>query len=531
MLGNTEPCGQGPPAGVEPPQSLKGRTGHDQAEPPAGQMPSRRLVGALPLAAVIVVGVVLRTLVWWPPHNLSGVLEYDDGVYYAAARLLLDGYLPYSDFTIVHPPAVSLVLLPAAVLGYLFGDPVGMAAGRVEMQVIVALNILLVHRLAGRLPGDPATSNRRALVAAGLYALMPNAVVAEQTILLEPLATCACLVAVWLLLRRHEPSRFELVAAGFFLVTAVALKLFALAYIAAVIGYLLWTRNMKSLLPLGAGGAFGAAVVVAPFVISAPADAWHDVVVTQLRRPHNPFVLDGVDRIVDMVGLRAVAVPVALVLLALLAAATLRRFDPLIALWAAVAGITGLAFATSPTYFTHYGESLGPAIAFLVSRLLVIRKGVLLVTAFAVTFAIGAGTQLGDLRGQGDLRALMAEIPDGACVYSDAISLPLAADVYTAPTDRCPSYVDGRGVALTQNTDWDNRVSFYPAGFIADKRWQQANVEQMRHADYLLLRHPPATFPEWDAATRAYALSHFTLAIDHSDGRQPFVLWRRTAPG
>jgi hypothetical protein len=52
---------------------------------------------------VVVVGVALRTLVWWPSHNLFGVLEYDDGVYYAAARLLLDSYLPYSDFSIVHP--------------------------------------------------------------------------------------------------------------------------------------------------------------------------------------------------------------------------------------------------------------------------------------------------------------------------------------------------------------------------------------------------------------------------------------------
>ena len=119
-----------------------------------------------------VVGVALRTLVWWPSHNLFGVLEYDDGVYYAAARLLLDSYLPYSDFSIVHPPGVSLVLLPAAVFGYLLGDTIGMVAGRVEMQLVVALNIVLVYRLAALLPGDRVTRSRRALVAAALYAVM-----------------------------------------------------------------------------------------------------------------------------------------------------------------------------------------------------------------------------------------------------------------------------------------------------------------------------------------------------------------------
>ena len=69
-----------------------------------------------------------------------------------------------------------------------------------------------------------------------------------------------------------------------------------------------------------------------------------------------------------------------------------------------------------------------------------------------------------------------------------------------------------------------------PDGFVADKLWQEANVEQMRHADYLLLRYSPPTFPEWDGSTRAYVLGHFTLAVRHPNGRQPFELWKRTTP-
>ena len=85
--------------------------------------------------------------------------RYDDGVH-TASRLLLDGYLPYSDFSIVHPPGVSLVLLPAAVFGYLLGDPIGMVAGRFEMQLVAALNIVLVigsphsSPVTGRLAAD-----------------------------------------------------------------------------------------------------------------------------------------------------------------------------------------------------------------------------------------------------------------------------------------------------------------------------------------------------------------------------------------
>jgi alpha-1,2-mannosyltransferase len=485
---------------------------------------------ALPLAAVVVVGVALRTLVWWPSHNLFGVLEYDDGVYYAAARLLLDGYLPYSDFSIVHPPGVSLVLLPAAVVGYFLGDPIGMVAGRVQMQLVVALNIVLVYRLAALLPGDPGTRSRRALVAAGLYAVMPNAIVAGQTILLEPLATCACLAAVWFLLRQDQPRRVDLVTCGMFLVVGVSLKLFALAYVAAVVGYLLWTRRPGWLLPLAGGGLLAMAVVIAPFVVSAPARAWHDVVVTQLSRARNSFVPVGLDRVVNMVGLAGVTIPLALVLIALLVVISFRRFDPQAGLWVSVLVITVLAFATSPTYFSHYGEFLGPAVALLVSRALDIRRGALIAMAFAVAFVIDTGVSLSDLRGQEDLRAATSAIAHGSCVYTDSISLPLMAGVYTAPSPLCPSYVDGRGVALTQNTTWDNRVNFYPNGFVTDKCWQEANVEQMTHADYLLLRFPPPTFPEWDGSTRAYVLSHFTLAERHRNDRQPFELWKRTTP-
>src|SRR5438445_7887326 len=100
----------------------------------------------------MVVAIALRTYPWWLSNNLLGVLEYDDGVYYAAARLLLHGRLPYSSFTIVHPPGLSLLLAPAALLGNAFGDDVGMAAGRVEMQLFAVANIGLVYLLARRLP-------------------------------------------------------------------------------------------------------------------------------------------------------------------------------------------------------------------------------------------------------------------------------------------------------------------------------------------------------------------------------------------
>src|SRR6185295_17943332 len=135
------------------------------------------------------------------------------------------------------------------------------------------------------------------------------------------------------LLRHDQPTRVDLVACGMFLGAGVSLKLFALAYVVVVVGYLLWARRPGWLIPLAGGGLLAMAMVIAPLVASAPARAWHDVVVTQLGRPRNPFVPDGLDRVGHMMGLADIPIPVALVLIVLLVVVSLRRFDPQVGLW------------------------------------------------------------------------------------------------------------------------------------------------------------------------------------------------------
>ena len=491
-----------------------------------------------PLLGIMALAVVLRTLVWWPRHNFFGVLEYDDGVYYVASKLLLAGRLPYSDFTIVHPPGLSLLLLPAAAVGDLLGDAAGMAAGRIEMQLFVLANIALIYRLGRLLPLQ--SGSRVPLLAAGLYALMPNAVSAGHTILLEPLVTFACLLGSWLLFRPPSPGRGRLFLAGFCFAAGTGLKLFAGAYVLAAVVTLLAAKRYRALGSVVLGGVAGTVLLLVPFFLADPRAAWHDVVVTQLSRPTNPSVPHGLDRIASTVGFGYATVPLGLLLLVAIALGTVlawrRTRSPQLLYWAVFAVPVLLAFSGSPTYFLHYGEFLGPAVALLASQLAVLggrmRWPQLALAAVVVVFGIGTGVAATDVRGQPDLRALAAaHVPDHACVYYDAVSLALAAEVYQPSSPTCPSYVDGRGVALTQNTDWPNRTSFYPAGFVADTAWQLATVAQMRASQFLLLRHDPTDFPEWDTATREYAVTHFAVVARHRGGRQPFELWQRVRPG
>ena len=96
--------------------------------------------------------------------GLTGILAYDDGVYYSAADGLLSGRLPYRDYLLLHPPGITLVLAPFAALGRLVGeDPVGLAAARLAFMLLGATSAVLVWAVARA--GLPARrAGRRARV-------------------------------------------------------------------------------------------------------------------------------------------------------------------------------------------------------------------------------------------------------------------------------------------------------------------------------------------------------------------------------
>lgn len=482
----------------------------------------RRLLGL-----VIAAAVALRAYPWTQPHTLLGVMEVDDGVYYGAAKMLLHGLVPYRDFVIVHPPLTSVLLLPFAALGSAYGDPAGLASARVALLVVGIANVLLVHRLALRLP--VARPREVALAAAALYAVMPDAVVAEHTVLLEPLVNLFCLLAVLCLLRRAT-RRWALIA-GVLLVAGCGVKLFAGVYVLGVLAWLLVSRRRDQLLGVVAGLVLGTAVLILPFFVLAPSALLRDVVVTQLSRPADNTA-GGLVYLLDQLLPHLLSL---LVLLALLAAViqagrVVERRHPGSpdSLWVIVAGLGLVAFATSASYFPHYTAFLVPPFGLLLAQV-VARGGTgrlamaLLVAGFTVASVLDDGGYVG----QRDLRQAGAKVPAGSCVFYEAISKAIAADVLALPSKTCPSWVDGRGVALTQSTDWPKGEDFYPAGFLADRQWQRDNLMQVQHADFLLIDKGPRAIKEWTPEVQEYAATHFRQVWSEHNGKVGAELWKR----
>jgi alpha-1,2-mannosyltransferase len=477
-----------------------------------------RTVRNHPLALIVLVALVLRAYPWFLPHTLLGVMEVDDGVYYGASRMLLAGHLPYADFTIVHPPLTSILLLPFAAIGAVVGDPYGLAAARLAMAGVAVANVLLVHRLAVLV----APSRAWALAAAAGYAVMPDAVLAEHTLLLEPVVNLFCLSAVLLLLRGRP------FVAGALFAVAGGVKVFAAAYVLAVIAWLILSHRQQLLRPLIAGLTTAGLVLIGPFFIANPSAFWLDVVTTQGSRP-NDNTNGGLVRMLDDVVPHVVSLLVLLALIGavLLAARAYERRHPgsWSTLWIVVTGAVAIAFANSPSYFPHYGAFLIPPLVILLAHPRVPRL------TLAALVLIWAGASVHDVvttHGQGDLAAAGRLVPDDACVWSEGLSLAIAADVLRLPDAKCPGWIDGRGVNLTWNTNWPHHKDYYPsAGFLQSERWQRETREQLQHAHYLLLSSTPDRIDEWTLQTQAYVSERFRPIWMQTSGRVRAVLLER----
>lgn len=481
-----------------------------------------------------VVAIGLRVGPWLRPGTLTGVLEYDDGVYYAAAKMLVHGLLPYRDVTIVHPPASSLLLAPFAGLGSWWGDPVGLALARAALVAVAVGNCTLVYRLVV-IAGPDRSGAVGGLLAATLYAVSPVAVGAEHTVLLEPLVNFFCLWALVVL--AVERSTTRLVIAGALIAAGSSVKLFGCAYLVALLAAQLVRRDGRGARRLLLGAAAGTAIVDGPFIFADPDAAWHDVVSTQLHRPAD-LALSGTARLLDLYGLSTGPRWLGIGLLLAIGLVTVRRVTPGSRpwFWLGLTGLVSAALLTSPSYFSHYGAFLAPAVAVLLGTTtapLLKRWDPLTVCTVAVLLPVLAGSSVkGDQSSQGQdhLRALGARVPKGACVFLERASAAVAADLLAVPRPGCPGWVDGRGVAYTLSTTWPPDRPFYDDGFTSNARWQGELLDQLRHADYLLLG-PPSNLREWSQPVRGYATQHFhEIAAVLSGPFGSTQLWQRDLP-
>jgi alpha-1,2-mannosyltransferase len=503
------------------------------------------LSAATALALVVyVVAVALRTYPWTKPNVLLGMMEYDDGVYYAAANAVVHGQIPYREFVLLHPPGSIIALLPFVTLGSIVGDNWGLAIARVAVVAVSLVNLYLSMRLAG-MGIERIKAQRAAMLLSGLvYATYTNAVQAEHTLLLEPIVNLLCLMSITALVRcKHRYSSVALASFGLAMGTTV--KVFAVAYILAALLWLAYRRQGRLAVTAAVSYLLTLILVMAPWMLMAGAGAvWSDLVSTQLRRPPDGD-MSTLQRMSDIFGLTsflghpAAGLTVAAISIGVVAVgAVMFRRDSQSQLWWFLTVTAVAAFLLSSAYFSHYSDFLAPAFAILLGRSAAIggtlvparlRRPAWPVGACLLVIFLGGGAvrPLSDWSGEGNVAAAVRQfVPEDACMFTDSVSLTVAANRLRVSSPSCRQWIDGRGYALTLTKRPSRAKTFYPVGFRQSVQWQRETMVQLQQAQFLLVRGDPLSLPEWSDSVRAYAATNFELRRKWV-GDWPWQLWAR----
>jgi hypothetical protein len=477
--------------GVQP--GTAGRSGE------SGLAEPRRLGHRISRPGLVIVlatalALALRLFTLTRPGFLTGVSEYDDGVYLGAAIRLTQGALPYRDFAFVQPPGMLLLMTPAALVARLTTTVTAIAFAR----VLTVLASTACVPLAGNL-----VRYRGALVTAvtcGILAVYPDDVAAAHTLLLEPWMNLCCLLAATAAFRRGRLARpARLAWAGAALGVAGAVKFWAVvpAVILLAACLIVTGRRARRAGAYLAGLAAGFVLPVAPFALAAPATFVRSTLLDQASRVGTAVPLSL--RLADLTGLTDVLntagrlsplagsnslyansveaglstasagwLPFAVTVIGVAAIAAGYLASPrgrshLEWFSLATAVLASVLILSYSAFFYHYPAFVAPWLALAAGGAAGglaqgLAQGLagsprfrqMLLAAFAVVIAAMAVIQVAEVTTASvtSSAAIGRLIPKGACVVTDETSVAISADRFASPGPGCSDVIDALATTL-----------------------------------------------------------------------------------
>ena len=500
------------------------------------RIPAGRLTSALVLlAAVVALGLRLEEVL--RPGHLFGVVQYDDSVYLGAALRIVAGQLPYRDFVTIQPPGLPILLVPIAALSHWIGARGAMAAARLLVPVVSAVDVMLLGLLVRH--RGPLVAG----VACFALAAYPDDLLSAPTVYQEPFLNLFCLVGAALAFEGDGLTRSgrRLWIAGLAFGLGGAVKVWAIFPVVVVL-LLLW-RRPRGGLALIAGAGVGFLVVCAPFLLIAAPAFVHQVLISQALRVdvvRVPIVV----RLVFITGVvitnvvqittlqRQLGLLVAGLLAGFLAISFLalptprevgaptppagwwerRRTTALERFALGSMALTLLAFMIPDDFYFHYATFLGPflmlSLALAVGRVLPILREVavglsalVLLGALMHALLVARGVS----PAPDPAAALDRLIPPGACVVTDNPAYLISANRYLAGPG-CPPLVDPYGATIDLSQGKVANGGAASSGAAVDA-WRG----YFERAGYLLLTPASGVRIPWTLALEAYVERHFRM--------------------
>jgi hypothetical protein len=437
------------------------------------------------LATLLAAGIRLFTLT--RPGYLTGITEYDDGVYLGAALRMTEGAMPYKDFALVQPPGILLLMAPVALLAKLTTTVKALALARVLTALASAACVPLAGNLV-RYRGTVVT-----LVTCGVLAVYPGDISAAHTLMLEPWMNLFCLLAMNAAFRRGHLARpGRLAWAGLALGFAGVIKFWAVAPAVVLLVLCLVVsqdrvRRVRAYLPALAAGFI---IPVLPFLLSAPSTFLHATVSDQAARlgsgvptsvrlanltgaidvlttsgrlslnagVHSMFAGDATPNSATTGSLGWLPYVATIALVALIAVGYTwqsRRLTELEWLSLATTAVATAMILGYSTFFYHYADFPAPWLALTLGGAAGVLAGrpalrTIVIRSVAVLVVLVAALQIREMypASQPTDQAMARLIPGNACVVTDEVSLTIATDRFANLPPGCPDIIDALASTL-----------------------------------------------------------------------------------
>lgn len=501
---------------------------------------------------------------------MTGVTEYDDGVYLGGAIRLLQGAIPYRDFAYVQPPGILLLMVPVALLTKITTTTHAMAAARLLTAAASAAAVPLAGSLV-RHRGTLVT-----LVTCAMLAIYPDDLTTAHTLILEPWMNLLALIAVCLAFRRGRlASPMRLTWAGVMIGAAASVKFWAGVAACVLLAVCLLTREADSAAGAAqgrgawryAGGvAAGFCVPVLPFALTAPVTFVRSTLLDQVTRDgtyvprsmrlahitglidflneHGHLTLTAGSKSLFASG-GAAATPATsagvlpyLVVLAIVvlvfAGYALRpgRPSPLETFALVTAVIASVLITFYSAFFYHYPDFAAPWLAIAVGGAFGIfggsgeasarragsaaaaghrfRRGVAGFVGVAVLLlAVFEASELGSLAAP-DIYPDQAVIPAGACVVTDQVSMAISANRFLTTRADCPDVLDSLGETLVLSNGVSDQGGAQDLPEVVDA-WKSI----LGRADYVWLSPNNWRRIPWTAGLQAWFDGNFNRVYVH----------------
>jgi alpha-1,2-mannosyltransferase len=307
--------------------------------------------------------------------GLTGMIDYDDGVYMGTALALVRGRIVYRDFYMLHPPGIVYTLTPFAMLSWFFSDATAFGAARFGFMILGGINTFLVGMVARRF------GRTAALASAALYAVwLVVAKVERSTWLVSPQNTVELLALLALAPTLPGPGAIPITwrraaVVGILIGIAGTIQIWGIVT-AAVIFAWLFVRTFRQpggwLRPVAAYAIAGfatIAVLFLPFFLEAPTKMIRIVIFDQIGRAEAGVgilarlrQMEGFPHaLVSRFGLEYVPLGIFVIVMAIVLVLAWRR--PETRLWVALFVAQSLFLLKTPSFFGHYAAWMVPAAA------------------------------------------------------------------------------------------------------------------------------------------------------------------------